>query len=166
MRTSEPAALVFGSANEISELVQQGRDDDPLWFDLSQDVKVRPFLFDCSNGGWTNLLRVRAGGKLATHYHVGTVQAMVLAGSWRYLEHNWVAPAGTYVFEPPGEIHTLVADPVDGMTTFFVNRGCLIYTDEMGRQIGFDDVFTRLALFRSHLAQHGLDPAIADGKIR
>ncbi len=109
---------------------------------------------------------MRPGGSLATHYHVGTVHAYVLEGSWRYLEHDWVAPAGTFIFEPPGEIHTLVADPALGMTTFFVNRGSLIYTDQAGHQIGFDDVFTRLALFRRHLAARGLDPAIAKAMIR
>lgn len=52
------------------------------------------------------------------------------------------------------------------MTTFFVTRGALIYTDQGGRQIGYEDVFTRLARFRQHLAENGLDPAIADGMIR
>jgi len=166
MNESTPSGFVFGSVNEVNEIVQQTGSDDPLWFTLSDDVMVRPFLFDCSNGGWSNLLRVRPGGKLATHYHVGTVQAFVLAGSWRYLEHNWVALAGTFVFEPPGEIHTLVADPKEGMTTFFVNRGCLVYTDETGRQIGFDDVFTRLKQFRKHLADRNLDPSIANQMLR
>jgi hypothetical protein len=158
--------FLFATSNEVTEVIQHSNDDDPMWFDLSKDVRVRPFLFDCSNGGWSNLLRVRPGGQLATHYHVGTVQAIVLSGSWRYLEHDWFAKQGTFVYEPPGEIHTLIADPAHGMTTFFVNRGCLIYTDKNGRQTGFDDVFTRLAMFREHLKAKGLDPAIAEGLIR
>ena len=57
------------------------------------------------------------------------MHAFTLKGSWRYLEHDWVAGEGTFVYEPPGEIHTLEADPKTGMTTFFVTRGALIYTD-------------------------------------
>jgi 2,4'-dihydroxyacetophenone dioxygenase len=94
------------------------------------------------------------------------VHAFTLKGSWRYLEHDWVAGEGTFVYEPPGEIHTLQADPTTGMTTFFVTRGALIYADQSGRQIGYEDVFTRLARFRRHLAEKGLDPTIADGMIR
>jgi len=40
--------------------------------------------------------------------HPAPVHGLVLEGSWRYLEHDWVARKGMYVFEPPGEIHTLV----------------------------------------------------------
>ena len=36
------------------------------------------------------------------------VHGFVLKGRWRYLEHDWVASAGSFVYEPPGEIHTLV----------------------------------------------------------
>ena len=27
---------------------------------------------------------------------------------WHYLEHDWIATAGDYAFEPPGETHTLI----------------------------------------------------------
>jgi outer membrane protease len=42
-----------------------------------------------------------------------------LKGKWKYLEHDWVAEAGSYVFEPPGEIHTLVVpEGVDEMVSY------------------------------------------------
>ena len=77
-----------------------------------------------------------------------------------------MAGAGTFVHEPPGEIHTLQADPKTGMTTFFVTRGSLIYTDAHGRRTGFEDVFTRLGRFRRHVAENGLDPAVIERMIR
>ena len=52
------------------------------------------------------------------------------------------------------------------LTTFFVTRGALIYTDEGGRQIGFEDVFTRLERFRRHVTENGLDPAVIERMIR
>jgi hypothetical protein len=47
-----------------------------------------------------------------------------------------------------------------------VTRGALIYTDEHGRQTGFEDVFTRLERFRRHVAENGLDPAAIERMIR
>ncbi|MGB0252355.1 MAG: cupin domain-containing protein [Paracoccaceae bacterium] len=44
----------------------------------------------------------------------------VIKGKWHYLEHDWVATEGSYVFEPPGETHTLVVpEGVDEMIIFF-----------------------------------------------
>jgi 2,4'-dihydroxyacetophenone dioxygenase len=77
-----------------------------------------------------------------------------------------LAETGSFIYEPPGEVHTLVADEKRGMTTFFVTRGSLIYTDKAGKQIGYEDVFTRLARFREHLAESGLDQTVADHLIR
>ena len=34
----------------------------------------------------------------------------MIKGRWHYLEHDWVAEEGTFVYEPPGEIHTLMVD--------------------------------------------------------
>ena len=157
---------VFSPVNLMSELVIPTEGDNQYWIQLTDDVRQRPLMFDCTNGAWANLLSIRPGGRLQCHYHTGTVHAFTLKGSWRYLEHDWVAGEGTFVYEPPGEIHTLQADPQTGMTTFFVTRGALIYTDQGGRQIGYEDVFTRLARFRQHVAEKGLDPAIVESMIR
>jgi hypothetical protein len=35
------------------------------------------------------------------------VTGYVLRGRWHYLEHDWVAEPGAFLFEPPGETHTL-----------------------------------------------------------
>ena len=157
---------IFSMVNLAKEIIDDTEADSRLWIDLTEDVQQRPLLFDCTNGAWSNLLRVRPGGQLNCHYHTGTVHAFTLKGSWRYLEHDWVAGEGTFVYEPPGEIHTLQADLKTGMTTFFVTRGALIYTDQGGRQTGYEDVFTRLARFRRHVAEKGLDPAVVESMIR
>lgn len=156
----------FSPVNLMREIVIDSEGDSRLWIQLTADVRQRPLMFDCTNGAWSNLLSIRPGGRLECHYHTGPVHAFTLRGAWRYLEHDWIAAEGAFVYEPPGEIHTLEADAKSGMTTFFVTRGALIYTDGAGRQIGYEDVFTRLARFRRHLAENSLDPAIADSMIR
>jgi hypothetical protein len=159
--------FAFRSVNTIAEIVVDAdTGNDAVWVPIRPGVSLRPMMFDVSNGGWSSLLRIAPGEMLACHYHTQPVHGFTLEGSWRYLEHNWVASEGTYIFEPPGEMHTLVADAKTGMTTFFVTRGALIYTDAEGRQIGYEDVFTRLAQCRDHYARTGRDPAELDALVR
>lgn len=75
----------------------------------------------------------------------------MLKGRWRYLEHDREAVAGSYVFEPPGEVHTLlVPDGVDEMITLFHVTGSLLYCDPNGKVIGAEDVFSKLELAKEH----------------
>jgi hypothetical protein len=109
------------------------------------------------NGGWANLQKVTKSGVLSRHRHPAPVHGYVIKGSWRYLEHDWVAVEGSYVYEPPGETHTLVVDEgVDEMITFFNISGAMIYVDEDGQQIGYEDVHTKIAMCRDHYREVGL----------
>lgn len=91
-------------------------DDERLWVPQTDTVSFRPLCFCVSGGYYVNLLRVKGAGLLSRHRHPGPVHGHVLKGKWSYLEHDWVAEAGSYVFEPPGEIHTLVVpEGVDEM---------------------------------------------------
>lgn len=104
-----------------------------------------------------NLLRVRGSGLLSRHRHPGPVHGHVLKGRWKYLEHDWEAVQGSYIFEPPGEIHTLVVPPgVDEMITLFHVTGSLLYCDPDGKVTGAEDVFTKLDLAKKHYAKVGL----------
>ena len=93
-------------------------------------VSFRPLVLNVSQGYYINILRVRASGVLSRHRHPGPVHAFTLRGRWRYLEHDWVATAGDYAFEPPGETHTLVVpDDVKEMATLFHVTGGYTYVD-------------------------------------
>ena len=97
-------------------------------------------MFDVSNGGWSSMLRVDPGCSLATHYHTQPVNGYTLQGSWRYLEHDWVARAGTLIFEPPGELHTLVADPDEGMASVLRHARVARSTPTAeGEAVGYED---------------------------
>ena len=120
-----------------------------------------------NTGSHGEILRVRRGGTLSRHRHPSPVHGYVLKGSWRYLEHSWTATEGSYVFEPPGEIHTLTVPPdTPEMITFFNISGCMVYLDEQNRQIGFEDVFTKIELCRSHYEEVGLGADYVEQFIR
>jgi 2,4'-dihydroxyacetophenone dioxygenase len=132
-------------------------EDDRLWVPQAPNVWFRPLLLNTVNGEWVNLLRVRRAGVLSRHRHPAPVHGYVIRGEWRYLEHDWIARAGMYIFEPPGEVHTLVVDQhVEEMITLFHVCGALIYYDESGRCTGHDDVHTKIEMCRQHFVDVGL----------
>jgi hypothetical protein len=85
------------------------------------------------------------------------VHGFIIKGGWRYLEHDWVGTEGSYVFEAPGDIHTLVALPDQPESiTLFHNTGALIYCDTEGNTTGYADVFTRIEAYSKHFEEVGL----------
>jgi hypothetical protein len=51
--------------------------------------------------------KMAAGLAVGTHRHTGAVHMFTFSGAWRYLEHEYVNRAGSYLYEPPGSVHTL-----------------------------------------------------------
>lgn len=73
------------------------------------------------------------------------------------MEHEWVAQEGDYVFEPPGETHTLVVpEDVEEMVTMFHVTGALLYCDPLGEVTGYEDVFTKLEKAKAYYESIGL----------
>jgi hypothetical protein len=140
--------------------------DEGLWIPQAAGVWFRPLVFDVSSGAYVNLLRVQAAGVLSRHRHSGAVHAFTLRGQWRYLEHPWTARAGDYVFEPPGETHTLVVEGGEEMVTLFHVSGGYTYVDPDGVATGYEDVFTKLARAREYLGGSGGDLAQIESLIR
>ena len=121
--------VFIGSALELD-------GDEREWVPQSPTVAFRPLVLNVSQGYYR---------------HSGPVHAFTLRGSWRYLEHDWVASPGDYAFEPPGETHTLVVpDDVKEMATLFHVTGGYTYVDPYGEALGYEDVFTKL----EHAIQH------------
>ena len=84
-----------------------------------------------------------------------------------------VSPAareGSFVYEPPGKIHTLVVDEASGgdleMITFFNIHGAMVYVDEKGAVTGYEDVFSKIDMCRRHYEGCGLGGGFVDQYIR
>ncbi|TWO68501.1 cupin [Caenimonas sedimenti] len=162
--------MIFQLPGIRPEIAEQAiPDDERVWVPQAKDVWFRPLLLNTVTGSWCNLLRVRKSGVLSRHIHPSWVTGLVLKGAWRYLEHDWVAREGSFVYEPPGEIHTLVVDEVADapeMITFFNIHGAMVYLDEKGAVTGYEDVFSKIDMCRKHYAQCGLGEAFIDQYIR
>ena len=98
-----------------------------------------------------------AAGLVNRHYHPHEVFAYTISGKWGYLEHDWTATAGDFVYETPGESHTLVAyEHVEPMRTLFIVTGPLIWLDEDGKPDGYFDVHQYIAMCKAHYEKVGL----------
>ncbi len=145
-------------------------DDQRRWVPYAGGVWIQPCCFNVTSGGFSTLLKGLPGAKLGVHYHVGTVRGYTIAGHWRYLEHDWIAKPGTFIYEPAGEAHTLVIteDSPEPALIFFAVEGALIYLDKpvSGGLAAYEDGFTALELCRKYYRDAGLDPRYLDSLIR
>jgi quercetin dioxygenase-like cupin family protein len=163
-----PYQLAFPREAQQEIVVPQAiPEDERLWVPQMENVWFRPLCLNASQGYWVNLLRVRRAGVLSRHRHPAPVHGHVLRGRWHYLEHDWVAEAGAYVFEPPGETHTLIVpEDCEEMITLFHITGVMIYVDPWGKQTGYEDVFTKIDMCRRHYEEVGLGSDYLDRLVR
>jgi 2,4'-dihydroxyacetophenone dioxygenase len=130
---------------KMTQLSDQAIDFDHIpWVPQNERVWFKPLRFDLARGSWVNLLKVKPGGAVNRHRHSGgQVLAFTIQGTWRYLERDWVAKPHTFVYEPPGDIHTLVVDGKEEMITLFILEGTVQYLDDEDRIVYQDDVFSK-----------------------
>jgi hypothetical protein len=104
---------------------------------------------------YTVLVRWSAGAQVPTHRHFGPVHAWTTFGRWRYLEYDWVARPGVYVYEAPGAVHTLHVD--DDTEVIFVVQGGQVDLGPAGEVLRYVDASTILDSYRAELAAQGLE---------
>ena len=83
--------------------------------------------------------------QLATFFVLLNIEYFLIC-IYNHTFFRFSAGPGTYVFEPPGETHTLLVDEdCEEMVTMFHVTGSLLYTNEQNEVIGFDDVFSKVS---------------------
>ncbi len=133
--------------------------DELPWVPQGERAWFKPLRFDLTNGRWVNLLKITKKGKVNRHRHSGgQVLGFVVKGGWRYLERDWVAREGTFVYEPPGDIHTLVVEGAEEMMTLFILEGVIQYLDDDDNIIYQDDVFTKMDRYLTFCRENNIEP--------
>ncbi|GAB5471465.1 MAG: 2,4'-dihydroxyacetophenone dioxygenase family protein [Rhodospirillales bacterium] len=169
LRDGLSAIHLDGSAAMMEIVELTARDDERLWIKEpgnAVDVWWRPLMFDIANGNHVELMKVAKGGSLGRHMHCTPVHGFVLKGSWRYIERNWVAEPGAYVYEPAGDVHSLICDHGEEMITLFHINGPIIYVDDDDAVQAIDDNKALIARARAHYAQVGLGADYVDRLFR
>ena len=145
MTTSNPRDLQIDS--DASDLP---------WVPQAEGVWFKPLRLCPAGRSWANLLRFAPSGVLGRHRHHGEVHSFTFQGTWRYLEHDWVARPGSYVYEPVGDVHTLVIEGQQEMIGLFVVEGHVEYLDDQDRVILVDTPERKLARYQEHCRKNGL----------
>ena len=157
-RSIPPIKDVFKPDAKPEAYISNAATDDMRYYvPFSETVCSRPLWISPSENKWADILRADAPGMVNRHYHPHEVFAYTISGKWSYLEHDWVATAGDFVYETPGEGHTLVAhEHEDPMRVFFIVKGPLIWLDEEGNSEGHFDVHDYIAMCREHYEKVGI----------
>ena len=103
------------------------------------------------------LFKIKSNQVLGRHRHTGgAVIGYNIQGKWKYEGREWVAAPGTFIFEPPGDIHTLITEDEE-VVTLFILGGSLQYFDENNQIVGQDDIYTVLKKYRDFCGIHGIE---------
>ncbi len=157
-RDIKPIANVFkADAMPETYISNAPTDDERYYVPFSDTVSSRPLWISPTQNKWADVLMAKSAGLVNRHYHPHEVFAYTISGKWGYLEHDWTATAGDFIYETPGEGHTLVAyEHEEPMRTFFVVKGPLIWLDEDGNADGYFDVHDYIKLCKEHYEKVGI----------
>jgi 2,4'-dihydroxyacetophenone dioxygenase len=123
-------------------LVSHVNEQDIPWV-WAGDVGIQ--LLKASTEGFVVRNRFKAGFQLPTHKHTGNVNAYTFSGVWCYAEQGILYPAGTFLHEPAGSVHTLTV--VEDADVLFMVQGAYIEYDKDGNLQGILDSDTLLTAY-------------------
>ena len=124
----------------------------------SDDVTLKLLSVDPVSGQICVILAAPGGTGLGIHKHYGSVIVYTIKGAWRYLEHDWVARAGDFVYETAGSSHTFVVEPEEDVEAFIVVEGALQFLDENGNSLAIEDWQSVHRRYLDYCAAQGIEP--------
>ncbi len=130
------------------------------WATMAPGIEIRMLRVGGDSGNYTLMTRFAPGTVLPRHRHRGEVHAYTIQGRWFYKEYDWVAEAGSYIYEPPGSVHTLsVSEDNDGPTLviFTIDQG-LELLDDTGKVIHVEEAHSMQAMYAMVLQNQGDPP--------
>ena len=142
------------------ETLHRSAEDVPAvpFTPYSEDVLIKLLRVDPVSGQMCVILSAPGGTQLGTHRHYGSVVVYTMSGAWRYLEHDWVAQAGDFVYETAGSTHTFVVEPGETTEAFIVVEGALEFVDEEGNTLAIEDWRSMYRRYLDYCEQEGLEP--------
>jgi len=156
----------------VPESLHVSSDAGPFARDFgAAGVNLQLLQADVEGGFFAVRIRFAPGTQLPPHKHTGAVHAFTLSGEWSYLEYAGSPPnrGGSYLYEPPGSVHTLkVADHAQGPTdVFFVIEGAMLILDDAGNVAAVLDAASHARDWPVALREQGMSvpEIIAGGRI-
>lgn len=135
-------------------------DKDTPWIPFapySPEVLVKYFKIDPVRGEIVLMMRTPAEMEMPRHHHTGTVIVYTVQGAWKYKEHDWVARAGSCVYETAGTRHTPEAVGEGENLMFVVLQGELVYLDNEDNVLAVENWRTSMDRYLAYCKENGLE---------
>ena len=128
------------------------------WVFVGEGIELKVLRVVRDTGVWVVRNRFAPGVSIPTHKHTGDVHGFTLAGCWHYAEYEIDYPAGSYIYEPAGSIHTLTVNAENRGPTdvLFVMQGSNLNLGPDGSIFRVDDGPAALAAYQAICAAQGL----------
>jgi len=120
-------------------------EKDSPWVPFGTNAAIRHLAFDVRHNIFSNILWIKSKGVM-----------ICLEGSVRYLEYDWVATPGAFIYETPGLTHTLVTDDPNGVKLFGWLQGPLEWYDDKGNFVETSDVWFFMNHYETYCREHGI----------
>jgi len=131
-------------------------EQESPWIPFGPNAALRHLAFDVRRNRFSIVLWIKSPGVIGTHKHRGTVVMICLEGSARYLEYDWIAGPGDFIYETPGLVHTLVSDHPQGVKLFGWLEGPIEFFDERGSFVESLDVWWYINHYETYCREHNI----------
>ena len=134
------------------------RSEELPWAELAPGIEMRVLRVGADGDRYTLMNRFAPGTVLPKHHHHGEVHAWTIAGTWGYLEYDWVAGPGDYIYEDAGSVHTLMVpedSPEPAVIQFVIEKG-MDFLDGDGQPFHEENATTITELYLATLDAAGI----------
>ena len=138
----------------LTESVHIGADDLPF-VDIGDGSMLKVIQVKPEEGLWIVENIFKAGYEVDKHRHTGPIYAYTQSGAWRYKEYDYVNRAGSFLYEPAGSEHTLMAVE-DNTRVWFQMYGSNINLDDDGNITSVVDGTVTLEFYLAMCEAEGL----------
>ena len=124
----------------------------------SEHVTIKLLRIDRASGQIAVILKGPPGARIGRHKHYGSVILYTIRGAWRYLEHDWVAREGDFIFETASSSHTFVTEGEEMVEVFAIVEGALEFQDDDGNAIAIEDWQSMQQRYLDYCSEQGIEP--------
>ena len=124
----------------------------------SDTIFLKLIKVDPVSGQWITLLKLPPHTELPMHHHAGTVMVWTIAGQWKYIEHDWVAGPGSFVFETAGSRHTPISVGEGEVVTLNIVQGDWNLMSPEGAVLAIENWKSMMERYLHFCKQQGITP--------
>lgn len=131
------------------------------WFPFtpySNEVYLKALKIEPVSGTFVTLLKAPGEMQLPRHHHCGTVMVYTIAGRWKYLEHDWTATPGSFIYETAASVHTPVAVGCEAVITLNIQVGDSLYMDANDNILAVENWKSVLQRYLDFCRANGMAP--------